>query len=308
MQTGPFGIAVSEIDSAEIIPSHIPSHLLRMYALPILKCDSFFTQRKHLATYIELQEKKQTTSSHSSISPTSVQLKLTDIATCSTKFERNHPRQKAVTDAIVKMIVKDIQPVYTVERKGFRELLAMLEPRYTMVSRQCLQQSLLPSYFTKVEEAIGHALEGIGTCSITLDIWSSRRMHSYLGVTCHFVSETWEVKSLLIACSQLHGRHTGENIVSEFEEIITRHKLSDKLYKVVTDNASNVKKAFADTVSVPSFEVEVESEESEQEDEDSEETDDSDDEVEVIELEKINIPQRVSCFAHTLQLSIKDGL
>ena len=54
-------------------------------------------------------------------------------------------------------------------------------------------------------------------------------MHPYLGVTCHFVSEIWEVKSLLIACSQLHGRHTGENIVSEFEEIVTRLKISDKV-------------------------------------------------------------------------------
>ena len=125
-------------------------------------------------------------------------------------------------------------------------------------------------------------------------------MHSYLGVTCHFVSEMWEVKSLLIACTQLHGRHTGENTVSEFEEIVTRLKISDKVYKVVIDNASNVKKAFADIVSMPSFEVEAESEESEQEDEDIEETDGSDAEVEAIELEKMNIPQRVSYFAHTL--------
>lgn len=122
------------------------------------------------------------------------------------------------------------------------------------------------------------------------------------------MSEMWEVKSLLIACSQLHGRNTGENIVSEFEEIVTCLKISDKVYKVVTDNASNVKKAFADTVSMPSFEVEAESEESEQEDEDIEETDGSDAEVEAIELEKMTIPQRVSCFAHTLQLTVKDGL
>ena len=235
-------------------------------------------------------------------------MKLTDVAFSSSKFERNHPRQKAITDAIAKMIVKDIQPAYTVERQGFRELVALLEPRYTMVSRQCLQNTLLPSYYSKVEEAIQQALERIGTCSITLDIWSSRRMHSYLGVTCHFVSEMWEVKSLLIACSQIHGRHTSENIVSEFEEIVTRHKISDKLYKVVTDNASNVKKAFPDTVSMPSFEIEAESEESEQEDEGTEETDSSDDEDEAVELEKINIPQRVSCFAHTMQLSVKDGL
>lgn len=55
----------------------------------------------------------------------------------------------------------------------------------------------------------------------------------------------------------------------------------------------------------PNFEVEAESEESEKEGEGIEE---SGDEVGATELEKMNIPQRVSCFAHTLQLSVKDGL
>ena len=79
------------------------------------------------------------------------------------KFDRNHPRQKAVTDAIVKMIVKDVQPAYTVEREGFHELVSLLEPRYTMVSRKHLQQTLLPSYYSKVEETIQQALDQVST-------------------------------------------------------------------------------------------------------------------------------------------------
>ena len=80
-------------------------------------------------------------------SSTSFQLKLTDITgTCSgfysqRKFDKNDPRQKAITDALIKLIVKDLQPVYMVEREGFREFLNVLEPRYTLVSRKHLQQT-----------------------------------------------------------------------------------------------------------------------------------------------------------------------
>ena len=133
---------------------------------------------------------------------TSVQLKLTDITGTSSgfhpqrKFDRNDPRQKAVTDALIKMIVKDLQPVYIVEREGFRDFVNALEPRYTIVSRKHLQQTLLPSCHVKVEEAIKRALMEVDTCSLTLDIWSSRRMHAYLEITCHFVTKEWEVLSL----------------------------------------------------------------------------------------------------------------
>ena len=112
------------------------------------------------------------------------------------------------------MVVKDLQPVYIVEREGFCDFVNVPEPQYTTVSRKHLQQILLPSCHIKVEEATKSALMEIDTCSLTLDIWSSRRMHAYLGITRHFVTKEWEVLSLLISCSQLHGCHTSENILS----------------------------------------------------------------------------------------------
>ena len=172
------------------------------------------------------------------------------------KFDKNNPQQKAITHCIAQMIVKDLQPAYIIERDGFRDLLELLKPRYVMISRKHLQQTLLPSYQSKAEDMIKQMLETISTCTITLDIWSSRRMHSYLAVTCHFISEDWEGKSILLSCQQLTDRHTAENILSGFEEVITHYSIPDKVYRVVTDNASNMKKAFDDTVRLPHFELE----------------------------------------------------
>ena len=58
----------------------------------------------------------------------------------------------------------------------------MLDPKYTMVSRQCLQYTLFPEKVDRVKKLLIQQLSSVKSCSVTLDIWSSRRMHGYLGV------------------------------------------------------------------------------------------------------------------------------
>lgn len=69
-------------------------------------------------------------------------------STCD-KYQSSHPTQKAITDAILKMVVKDVQPVQVVEHEGFKALISLLEPRYNMVSRKHLQTVLLPGQLQK---------------------------------------------------------------------------------------------------------------------------------------------------------------
>ena len=44
----------------------------------------------------------------------------------------------------------------------------------------------------------------------------------------------------MLACSKLSGSHTADNILSEYERIAMKYNLSSKVFKVVTDNASNM--------------------------------------------------------------------
>ena len=60
--------------------------------------------------------------------------------------------------------------------------------------------------------------------------------------------------------SKLLGHYTGANILSEFEKVVSCTAISSKVYKVVTDNASNVQKAFSGSSgSIPGFEIEQDS-------------------------------------------------
>ncbi len=229
------------------------------------------------------------------------------------KYNRTHPRQKAITNAVMNMIIKDVVAAHIVEKEGFRDLINLLEPKYTMVSRQCLQYTHIPEKVERVKKLLIQQLSSINSCSITLDIWSSRRMHGYLGVTVHFVDNDWQMQSYLLSCKIIKGRHTGESICLEYENILEDYGIDAKVFKTVTDNASNMIKAFK--VTFTELENVVSSGEHEEEEEQDECSDfenevDGSEEIDDQLIEQVNISRadRMSCFAHTLQLTVKDGI
>ena len=64
-------------------------------------------------------------------------------------------------------------------------------------------------------------------------------MHTYLGISVHFITDDWRLLSYLLGCSKMSGSQTADNISSEYKSIALKYNLTSKVFKVVTDNASN---------------------------------------------------------------------
>uniref|UniRef100_A0A674AI05 HAT C-terminal dimerisation domain-containing protein n=1 Tax=Salmo trutta TaxID=8032 RepID=A0A674AI05_SALTR len=83
--------------------------------------------------------------------------------------------------------------------------------------------------------------------SITVDIWSDRKMRGFLGVTVHCMEKDGEriqLKSNLLACDRFKGPHTAERICEQFEAICGEYSMKDELDYIISDNAANMRKAF----------------------------------------------------------------
>ncbi|XP_076597633.1 zinc finger BED domain-containing protein 4 [Chaetodon auriga] len=154
-----------------------------------------------------------------------------------TKFDRHDPRQVLISEAIAKMIVRDLQPVSIVENQGFRELLQLLEPRYTPERQHYIQSQLLPAYAYQAQLATRQALASTHALSLSLDLWRglTGATSGYLGVTCHFLTSDWQMRSALLACLPLTGGSSGNRVLSDFDEVCHSHGVSGRAFRVVAD-------------------------------------------------------------------------
>ena len=89
-------------------------------------------------------------------------------------------------------------------------------------------------------EEIKQELASIPHVALTSDIWTSRSTQSYITLTCHFLTSSWELKSLVLETFDFGSDHTAENIAESFQRVAESWGISGKVAAMVTDNASNI--------------------------------------------------------------------
>lgn len=129
-------------------------------------------------------------------------------------------------------------------------------------------------------------------------------MSAYLEITGHYLAD-WTLKSVMMACTRMKGRHTSENIRHYYEETLVCYGIFDKKGCVVTDNASNMKKTFA---SLPGYDKEMDDYGRYEICYEDEHCSDGDGEGDTCPDKYNCIPLHLPCYAHTLQLVIKDEM
>ena len=168
-----------------------------------------------------------------------------------------------------------------------------VDPKYRNISRASVSTSILKIVQSSKTD-LKERLSKIDNVAVTLDIWSDRQMRGFLGVTVHYISDSG-LQTKLLVCERFTGRHTGVRIAEHFETVVDEYGLDGKVTYLVTDNASNMKRAFA-TAFPETFD-------------DGVDDDGIWEDVGVDELQGI-LPshERLSCFAHSLQLVVGEGL
>ena len=129
----------------------------------------------------------------------------------SPEYTSTSTKRKSIDAAVFNMIVKDLQPVSVVEDEGFQLLVHTLDSRYELPSRRTIMQ-MLPEKYSEKCEAVKEELSRQAHVALTSDLWTSRATESYLTITCHFLTSSWELKSIVLDTFQFKHSHTAENI------------------------------------------------------------------------------------------------
>ncbi len=152
------------------------------------------------------------------------------------------PRQTAVlTDSILNMLMTDMRPLSMVEDDGFRAMIHALQPGYTLPSRTYFTKLMERKYQETVQEVMTAINNNSSKIALTTDAWTSVATEAYLGITCHFITDDWNMQSVCLTTMPLQDRHTAANIAEWLEEVVARFKIPpSKIIAIVHDNGANV--------------------------------------------------------------------
>jgi hypothetical protein len=161
-------------------------------------------------------------------------------------LSKHSKKHKTITTKLAVFIGTASVPYSLVENPEFRELFLELEPRYVVPGRNTITKEMLNVIAimkTNIQEAIFLA-KTIHLCCI---IWSKKGMtESFLGVVAHFFAKNERHKATL-AVRNIFGSHTGNNILGVMEQVLSEWNINKQAVgKVLTDNGSNIIKAFRD--------------------------------------------------------------
>ena len=221
----------------------------------------------------------------------------------SPQYASSSIRQKTLTTSLIhNLIIHCALPISIVDHPNFRAFLSDFDPKYSPPVRQTVTNSILPQMLQSQQTKIASFLERCADVSLTVDIWTDRRMHSFIGVTVHAFNNG-APESRLLAFKCFSGSHTGQRIAEALEDIVEQHSIRGKIRCVVTDNASNMRKALSLILEVSETSVVTDGGVDDPSLWDDGEVGDGD------VLDRLTTDQEhIPCFAHSLQLVVRDGL
>lgn len=261
--------------------------------------------RRHESRYDEyLKQKEKPLVSSEQLSIASF---VTSTGELNKKYGSQNPRQRLLIESLVKnVIINCALPVAIVDNQHFRQFLTDIDPKFSPPCRQTVTSSFLPQYLKEKKAKLEDLLKQCSDVALTTDAWTDRRAHAFLGVTVHkFVSG--KNSSHLLAFRTLPGSHTGQRIAEELEAIINEFGLQNKVRFIVSDNASNMKKAMHLLFEAISDDDEDGNTIDNYFDDPSLWQDNAMDDTES-ETHIDRQGRRIPCFAHSLQLVVRDGL
>ncbi|CAG9788197.1 unnamed protein product [Diatraea saccharalis] len=152
--------------------------------------------------------------------------------------------QNSGDNALINLIVKDLQPFQIVENSGFQEYSKALNADYQLPNRKQLAL-MVDEKYKLVSESLKKELENIYHLALTSDIWTSDSNKSFISLTAHYIYE-YKLKSVVISTSEIQIQHTAENIALAIQEVMDQWQISSKVVTIVTDNAAAMKKAVSE--------------------------------------------------------------
>ncbi|XP_061550161.1 E3 SUMO-protein ligase ZBED1-like [Phycodurus eques] len=156
-------------------------------------------------------------------------------------YDEQSRRHREITDAISEFIIsEDSASLYTIEKKGFRELVKTLDPRYNMPDRKHFSDVQLPRMYDECRAKVTEELKYVEYYALTTDLWTCTVTQPYMSLTVHFINNDWMLSSRCLQTIYFPEDYTEVMIGTILKEVLESWELrEDMLICLTTDDATN---------------------------------------------------------------------
>jgi len=140
-------------------------------------------------------------------------------------------------------IIDDLQPLYVLQNIKFRRFISELDQAFIIPDEKGIKKITHRSYNFVLPMLIEKIKVEAKSVSITTDMWTSRSGQGYIGVTCSYIDEKFNLNEVTLTVNHVRYPHTAQHITDSLEEILDEWNLREKVFTITTDNAANMKKA-----------------------------------------------------------------
>ena len=159
-------------------------------------------------------------------------------------YDKGTKRYNDITQAVAYHIAKDMLPLSTVEKPGYKNLLHVLDPHYVIPGRKYFSKTAIPKLYLMFKESVQKEILLAKYFATTSDLWSSRTSEPYISLTIHFIDHEWNLKTRCLETAYFPDDHTGENIAEGLKEALLTWCLNEEnMVCITTDSGANVVKA-----------------------------------------------------------------
>ena len=103
------------------------------------------------------------------------------------RYDRKSKQRKKLTDSVTVYLAKDMVPIYTVEKPGFKQLVDTFDKQYELTSRKYFTKTAIPTLYNATRDTVAVEIGDVMYFSATTDLWSSEGMKPSLSYTIHFI-------------------------------------------------------------------------------------------------------------------------
>lgn len=153
--------------------------------------------------------------------------------------------QQLFRDKLALFITTASLPYTIAENPHLQAVLNMAQIAPSLAHVKLPSDSTIPIDISRVyrgyEDRIRKLFVDIPSFSYTVDAWTSEWRVPFLGITAHWIDESWKQNSIVLGLELLEGSHTGVNMAAAFIRVLEHWNLQEKPFFLTADNASNMK-------------------------------------------------------------------